>query len=515
MMKRLLILAAAAFALAATTEGVRGAAAPGADDIARVRAWRVAHEKPILQELFGFLAIPNVATNQNDIRRNAEALTRMFERRRFAPEILSTGTGASPLAVAERRLPNVRRTITFYFHYDGQPVAPAEWIYEPPFKPVIVAPHEPQGRTITLETWRDMIDPEWRIYGRSSSDDKSPIVAFLSAVEALDESNIALTSNVRVIMEGEEEAGSPHLEGAVRQYADKIRGDALLLVDGPRHPSDRPTINFGARGIMNAVVTVYGASTDLHSGNYGNWAPNPALELARLLASMKDDRGRVTIDGFYDDVVPLTAEEKKAIDEIPDVAPALMKTFGFSRPETTDRLELRHNLPTLNIDAMEAGGGVGGQGRTIIPASASARMDLRFVKNVDPAKQFDRLVAHIRKQGYVIVEAEPDAETRAAHPLIASVARIGGYPAGRTSMDVPIARAIAKAVADAAGGPIVRLPTLGGSAPFYLFSDVLKVPTIGLSIVNFDNNQHGPNENVRIKNIWDGIETMAGILTMP
>jgi len=490
-------------------------AATTQETVARVRAWRVDHEKPILRELFDFLAIPNVATNQNDIRRNADALTRMFERRRFAPEILPTGTGTSPLVVAERRLPNVRRTITFYFHYDGQPVDPAEWMYEPPFKPVIVAPHEPQGRTITLDTWRDTIDPEWRIYGRSSSDDKSPIVAFLAAIEALDDSNIALTSNVRVIMEGEEEAGSTHLEGAVHTYADKIRGDALLLVDGPRHPSDRPTLNFGARGIMNALVTVYGPAHDLHSGNYGNWAPNPALQLTRLLASMKDDSGRVTIDGFYDDVVPLTAEEKKAIDEIPDVAPSLMKTFGFARPESTDRLELRHNLPTLNINAMEAGGGVKGQGRTIIPATASARLDLRFVKNVDPAKQFDRLVAHIRKRGYFIVDNEPDDETRAGHPLIASVARIGGYPAGRTSMELPVARAIAKAVSDGAGGPIVRLPTLGGSAPFYLFSEVLKVPTIGLSIVNFDNNQHGPNENVRIKNIWDGMETMAAILTMP
>jgi len=164
---------------------------------------------------------------------------------------------------------------------------------------------------------------------------------------------------------------------------------------------------------------------------------------------------------------------------------------------------------------MDAGGGVTGQGRTIIPAQAQARLDLRFVKAVDPAKQFERLVAHVRKQGYFIVDKEPDADTRAAHPMIASVTRVGGYPAGRTPIDAPIARAISKAVADGAGGPIVRLPTIGGSAPFYLFSDVLKVPTIGLSIVNFDNNQHGPNENVRVRNIWEGIETMAAILTMP
>ena len=484
--------------------------------IGKVREWRAQHEKQILRELYDFVAIPNVATDATNIRRNAEALTRMFERRRFAPEILPTA-GSSPLVVAERRLPGARRTITFYFHYDGQPVNAPEWIYEPPFKPVIVAEHadSEQGRTITLDTWRDAIDPQWRIYGRSTSDDKSPIVAFLAAVEALDASNVPLTSNLRVVMEGEEEAGSPNLEAAMQKYGDRIRGDALLLVDGPRHPSDRPTLSFGARGIMNAIVTVYGPARDLHSGNYGNWAPNPALQLARLLASMKDENGRVTIDGFYDDVTPLTAEERQAIADIPDESSALMKTFGFSRPESPDRLELRHNLPTLNIDAFESGGGTGGQGRTIIPASATVRLDLRFVKNVDPAKQFDRLVAHVKKQGYFIVDKEPDAATRATHPLLASVTRVGGYPAGRTSLDAPIARAITKAVSDASDGKIVRLPTIGGSAPFYLFSDVLKVPTIGLSIVNFDNNQHGPNENVKIKNIWDGIETMAAILTMP
>ncbi len=489
------------------------AAAAPADVVQTVRSWRVQHEKAILHELFDFLALPNVAADTANIRRNAEALTRMFERRRFAPELIATQ--GPPLVVAERRLPNVRRTLTFYFHYDGQPVNASEWIYEPPFTPVIVVHHEPQGRTITLNTWQDRIDPEWRVYGRSSSDDKSPIVAFLSAIEALDAGNIGLTSNVRVIMEGEEEAGSPHLEATVRAHADKIRGDALLLVDGPRHASDRPTLNFGARGLVTAVITVYGPAHDLHSGNYGNWAPNPALQLARLLASMKDDHGQVTIAGFYDDVTPLTAEERQAIDDIPDVSLPLMKTFGFSRPENADRLELRHNQPTLNINAMDAGGGVSGQGRTIIPSFARARLDLRLVQHVDPAAQFDRLVAHVRQQGYFLVDREPDAGVRAAHPLIASVVREGGYPAGRTSLDAPIARAITKAVSDGSGGQIVRLPTIGGSAPFYLFSDVLKVPTVGLSIVNFDNNQHGPNENVRIKNIWDGIETMAAILTMP
>lgn len=504
-MKRLLVLF--------TVLLVLGAAAP-ADVVARVREWRTEHEKEILLELFDFLAIPNVASNKGDIQRNADALTRMFEHRRFAPETIATS--GSPVVLAERRMPGVRRTITFYFHYDGQPVVPSEWTYEPPFTPVIVAEHEPAGRTISLKSWKDKIDPEWRIFGRSSSDDKSPIMAFLAAVDALESANIALTSNIRVVIEGDEEAGSPSLESVMRDHGDKIRGDALIMVDGPRHASGRPTMFFGTRGMLGATVTVFGPTRDVHSGNYGNWAPNPALALARLLASMKDDNGRVTIDGFYDDVTPLTSEERQAIEQIPDVAAMLMQTFGFSQPETKqERLEQRHNLPTLNINALDAGGGVGGQGRTIIPASASARLDLRLVKAIDPTKQFERLIAHVRKQGFFIVDREPDAAIRAAHPWIARVTRGGGYPAGRTAMNVPIAATISKALADAAGGPIVRLPTIGGSAPFYVFTDVLKVPTFGLSIVNFDNNQHGPNENLRIQNLWEGIESMAALLTMP
>ena len=482
--------------------------------VARVRAWRTQHEPQILRELFDLLAIPNVASDKAGIERNAQALTRLFERRRFLPETIVTP--GSPVILAERRQPNVTRTLTFYFHYDGQPVEPREWTYGPPFSPTIVVPHAPAGRTISLETWKGAIDPDWRIYGRSASDDKSPIVAFLAAVDALAASNTPLTSNLRVILEGDEEAGSPSLDAVVRTHGDKMRGDALLLVDGPRHASDRPTLFFGARGILTAIVTVYGPARDLHSGNYGNWAPNPALALARLLASMKDDRGRIAVDGFYDDVTPLTAVERQAIEEIPNVQPALMEAFGFSQSENAaERLELRHNLPTLNINALDSGGGLGGQGRTIIPASASARLDLRLVKAIDPGKQFDRLVAHVRTQGFFIVDKEPDAAMRAAHPMMAQVTRSGGYPAGRTPMETPIAGVIAQVLADAAGGPIVRLPTIGGSAPFYVFTDVLKVPTFGLSIVNFDNNQHGANENVRIRNLWEGIESMAALLTMP
>src|SRR3954452_21979479 len=167
---------------AAATIGGRAAD----DPVVRVRAWRAAHETQVLRELAGFLALPNVAANKADIEKNAQALTRMFERRRFAPE--SIATSGSPVVIAERRMPNVARTLTFYFHYDGQPVEAREWTYGPPFSPAIVS--APGATARKLETVTGPIDPDWRIYGRSSSDDKSPIVAFLAAIDALEASNI-------------------------------------------------------------------------------------------------------------------------------------------------------------------------------------------------------------------------------------------------------------------------------------------------------------------------------------
>lgn len=469
-----------------------------------------------IAELVELLSIPNVASNQADIRRNAEHLEKLFERRGFTADVVPTAN--SPVVLAELKADagaQRPRTITFYFHYDGQPVVPGEWPDSGPFQPIVRdAPLDAGGKVVTLPPAGDL-NPEWRLYARSASDDKGEIVALVAAVDAARAAKTPITSTIRVILEGDEEAGSPVLEQVVAAHASRIRGDVIIMVDGPRHASGRPTFFFGTRGIMSAALTVFGARQDLHSGNYGNWAPNPALDLARLLASMKDDRGRVLIDGFYLDVSPLTAAERAAIAEIPDVERDQMRQFGFARPEAEERLEARHNLPTLNVSGVQAGT-VAGQGRTIIPSRATARLDLRLVKAIDPVRQFARLEAHVKTQGfYLIAGEEPTAEERAAHPRLARLVRIGGYPAGRTPIDEPNAQAIVSAVARASWTTPVRLPTLGGSAPFYLFTDHLKAPTLGMPIANFDNNQHGPNENLRLGNFFEGIDLIRAILTMP
>jgi acetylornithine deacetylase/succinyl-diaminopimelate desuccinylase-like protein len=287
-----------------------------------------------------------------------------------------------------------------------------------------------------------------------------------------------------------------------------------LCADGPVHQTRRPLLYFGARGIVSATITVYGAVRALHSGHYGNWSPNPALRLAKLLAGMKDDNGRVLIAGFYDDVVPLGEVEKRALKEMPATDAELMRELGLATTDDARRalVELI-NEPSLNIDGLRSED-VGRNARTIIPAEATATVDMRLVKGIDPQKQVARLIAHIKKQGYVVMMNEPDMETRLAHPLIARVTTADGYRAVRTPMSLPIAQQIIRTVEQALGQRPVLAPTLGGSVPLYIFEDTTRAPQIGVPIVNHDNNQHSANENLRLQNLWDGIDIFAALMMM-
>ncbi len=474
-------------------------------------------QRAAIRELSALVSLPNVATEPGDIRKNAEYLRDAFTRRGFSMRIVETTQ--SPVVVGERagaaQAGARGLDVTFYCHYDGQPVVASEWRDAGPFEPILRdGPLEAGGRVVQLPA-SGPVNPDWRLYARSASDDKGPIAALLVALDLAIASKQPIRPTLRVVFEGDEEAGSPVLEKALVRLDPPLKTDLVIMMDGPIHPSGRPTFDFGARGIISAEITVFGARRDLHSGNYGNWAPNPALDLARLLASMKDDQGRVTIQGFYDDVVPLTAAEKQAIVEIPAVEGELMRALGFARPEVPDaRLEERHNLPALNISGIGAGT-VDGQGRTIIPAVATSRLDLRLVQGIDPAKQFARFRAHVVAQGFhVIAGTEPTDEERRTWPKLARVVQFEGYPAGRTPIDEPAAQAVIAAVSSAVGRQAVRYPTLGGSAPFYIFSANLGVPTVGMPVVNYDNNQHGPNENLRLGTYFDAIRAIGAILAM-
>ncbi len=480
----------------------------------RVREYRRANEQQILAEFTTLLAIPNVASDTVNIRRNADRIMQMMKDRGLNPRLLETSSHDSPPAVyGEWKTPGATRTILVYAHYDGQPTDPSHWTSGPPWQPTLyTAALEANGQTVPLSA---VVNPEWRIYARSASDDKAGVMAILTAFDALKAKGVALTSNIKFFFEGEEEAGSPHLGEIIALNKDLLEADVWIICDGPVHQSGRKQVVFGARGDVNVDLTVYAAKRPLHSGHYGNWSPNPANLLARLLASMKDDDGRVTIDGWYADVEPLGDAERRAISEAPQYDEELKKQLGIKRTENAGKTLLEViNQPSLNINGF-ASGDVGALARNVIPTTATAVLDLRLVKGNDQKRQVQRLMEHIRKQGYFVTDREPSDAERAQYPLLARVyARAGGYNADRTRMDLPISKSVIDAVQSTSPDKIVLLPTSGGSLPLSIITERLKTVTISVPIANYDNNQHAENENIRIQNLWDGIETWAAIMTM-
>lgn len=298
-------------------------------------------------------------------------------------------------------------------------------------------------------------------------------------------------------------------------HRDKLDVDVWIILDGPAHQSRRPQLVFGVRGITGLDITVYGATRYLHSGHYGNWAPNPGMILSRLLASMKDDHGRVLVDGFYDSVLPLSPAERRIIDTVPDIDQAMRREFEIAQSEAHNApYKERLLIPTLNLRGLE-GGAVGNKARNVIPPTATASIDIRLVPGTGPDAMLDLVEAHIRRQGFTIVRQDPDSATRLARPRIARVVRRAGYRAARTSPDLPVVRQVIRAAEKAAGEPVILLPSMGGSLPLYLFSDGLGKPVVIAPMANHDDNQHAPDENVRLGNLWYGIDLIAALLTMP
>jgi acetylornithine deacetylase/succinyl-diaminopimelate desuccinylase-like protein len=479
-------------------------------------AYHRGREAAILAEFAEFLAIPNVAADRVNIRRNADHLAELMRKRGLEPRFLaSTDSTAPPALYAEWRVPGAVRTLAFYAHYDGQPVDPADWTDHAPWTPVLrTARLDLGGRVIPFPT-SGGIDPESRIYARSASDDKVGVMALLNAVSALRAARRTPTVNVKLFFDGEEEAGSPHLAEILSANAELLRSDGWIFVDGPVHASGRKQLAFGSRGDVNVTVTVFGPKRPLHSGHYGNWVPNPAQELARLLASLKDEDGKVLVAGWYDDVTPLTAEELAAVRAAPLVDDSLRRDLGIARPEGAGAtLAERINLPSLNINGIRAAD-VGAQARNVIPTIATATLDLRVVEGVDYRKQIDRLREHMRTQGFLVLDREPTDAERLSNSRIARVTpSTSGNNSSRVPMALPLSQAVIRALQSVESGNVVLTPTLGGTLPTIELREVLGVHTLILPLANPDNNQHAEDENLRLQNFWDGIEMVAAVMRL-
>jgi acetylornithine deacetylase/succinyl-diaminopimelate desuccinylase-like protein len=483
-----------------------------ADLRSQVRAYRAAHEAAIVRELVDLLALPNVATRLPDIERNAAFLMERLRARGFGGvQLLSAGPGTPPAIYGELESSlsgkTATKTVVFYAHYDGQPVGQKGWTSDP-WKPVLRS----GTKDLSLENLQPPIDPEWRIFARSASDDKAPIVALLTALDALKASGTPPSINLKVFLDGEEEQGSPHLAAILARHADLLRADLWLLCDGPVHPTRRMQVYFGARGVTGLDLTAYGPLRPLHRGHYGNWAPNPAIGLAHLVAAMRDEDGKILLPGFYDDVLPWSEEEKRAAAAMPAVEAALRDELGLGRTEGSGRrLQEQLMQPALNVRGLRAAE-VGEGSANAIPTEATVSIDFRLVPGQTPEKVRRRVEDFLRGEGWFLTAEEPDREIRRAHPKVARLEWEAGYPAARTGMSLPLSRSVIAILGEAAGSPVVVTPLLGGSIPMYLFSETLKTPVIGVPIVNHDNNQHGANENLRLQNLWDGIESFAALL---
>jgi acetylornithine deacetylase/succinyl-diaminopimelate desuccinylase-like protein len=466
------------------------------------------HQGAIIREFVDLLSIPNVRTDLANIRRNAALLRAMLEKRGMKAEVWETPS--TPLVFGERMAAGATRTILFYIHFDGQAVDAKRWTQPDPFKPVLrTGTIEQGGQEVHDVAAQSSFPDDWRLYARSAGDDKGPIEMFVSALDALGPTP---THNIKVILHGEEEGGGPALDAVVNAHPDELRSDLLIIVDGPQHPSARPTVFFGARGGASLEVTVYTAKSSMHSGNYGNWLPDANVRLSQLLASMVEPSGRVAIAGFYDDVPPFTPAETAMMRGVPDDTASMKRLYGLGSTDgAAASLQEGLNLPAFSVHTMR-GGEVGG----VIAASATAEIALRLVKENSPRQMVDRVIAHMRKQGYFIVDTDPDAATLAAHPRIAKVTSRAGATSGawRTDPNVPAATLVTDALRAKYGADgFVRIRTLGGGVPAGPFIDTYHVPTVGLSLANFDDNQHTDNENLRLGHLWSGISTLATIMT--
>ena len=472
----------------------------------QTRAWRSTHEREILAEFSGLLAIPNLASDPANIDRNAEAIRAMCEKRGLSVRLL-TLEGAPPLVIADLTSPKAKRTIAFYAHYDGQPVDVTQWKSEP-WKPVV---RDRDGKDVDWPAAKS-IDPEWRLFARSSGDDKAAIIAMLAALDALRDQKAKPAINLRFFFEGEEEAGSPHLAEYLKKFPEVSHPDAWVFCDGPVHQSRRMELVFGARGSVGLELTIYGPVKALHDGHYGNWVPNPIVRLTHLIDSMRDETGRILIKDYYDNLRPPTAAEKDALAKIPDVETDLRREFQIASTEGNGKpLNEVIMLPAINLRGIEAGH-VGAQAANQIPTEARASIDFRLVPDETPESIRQLVEQHITEQGYTIVRDTPDASARQQNPKLIKVTWESGYPASRTPLDLPLSRELA-AIMTAAGHEPVLLPTSGGSLPMNLFEEASKAPVIVFPIANHDNNQHAANENLRLQNLWDAIEVFAAFFS--
>jgi acetylornithine deacetylase/succinyl-diaminopimelate desuccinylase-like protein len=436
-----------------------------------------------LQQLFEWLRIPSVSADPafaGDCRKAADWLKeRLLAAGMEQAEVVETG-GHPAIYAQWMGAGEGKPTVLFYGHYDVQPAVKEDgWTTTEPFEP---------------------IEREGRLYGRGTADDKGQVHVHLAAVESLMQVTGSLPCNIKFIVEGEEEAGSEHTEALIRDNARKLACDVVVVSDSPMFAEGYPSICLGLRGLAYGEVIVDGPAGDLHSGSFGGGVANPANVLARMLAGLHDDQGRVAVQGFYDDVVPLSDEQRAAIAGLPFDEQEWLSATGSPRPageagfSTLERIWAR---PTIDINGMDSG--YTGEGaKTIVPRRASSKLSARLVANQDPDRVLDQLEAYFK-------QAAPDTVK------VSFVRHHTGRAYLGASSAAPFVAA-RKALREAFDADPVEIRE-GGSIPIVAtFEEALQAPCVLMGFGLPDQNIHGPDENLRVVNYHKGTRAIAAFL---
>lgn len=464
-----------------------------------------------LSTLRDFLRLPNYGKSTDNINKNLDWCQTNFQALDFETDVLISN-GVKHL-FAERKFKRAKRTILFYLQIDGQPVDSSQWKQKSPYIPVLKECSENDCKIIPWDKLTKNFNPDWKIFARSASDSKGPAIAFLQTLRILNEKKINPDFNIKVIMDFQEELGSPTLPELVEKNRDRFSADAMLIMDGTRPPGNLPTLMFGARGIATMKLTVYGANKDLHSGQYGNYAPNPVFALSRLLGSMKDEKGIVQIPGFYEGI-EMSENRKKLVNAVPENRRELLETLGIAQPESVGATyQEALQYPSLNVRGLRAAW-VENQVRTIIPAKALVEIDMRLVPETPAERQIELVKDFIVSQGFYILDGEPTPNERRTHTKLIKVESSIGSRPFRTDLNSPLGDWLDLAMEHVFNsGNYIRMQSTGGSQPIAPFISVLEVPAISVRIPNPDNSIHAPNENLRLGNFHEGLKMCLGILT--
>jgi acetylornithine deacetylase/succinyl-diaminopimelate desuccinylase-like protein len=462
-----------------------------------------------------FLSIKNDANFKNEMEPLIEWGINNFKKYGFKVERLETPE--LPLLLASKVISEDLNTLLIYLQFDGQPVDNSKWDQENPYKAVLKEKIDNEYRITDWSrldniTFDDIKKEDLRIFARSASDAKGPVMMITNALEIMKRNNIELEYNLKVIMDFEEELSSPNLADAVKKYSSKLKSDALLIFDGPKHPSNLPTLTFGARGISDITLITYGPIVPQHSGHFGNYAPNPVFRMSEILSSMKSPNGRVTIPGFYDGI-ELDEKTLKILAEVPDDEEKMMNDMQFKKPDNIGKnYQESIQYPSINVRGIESGW-VREEVRTIVPSECIAEIDVRLVLESDPIRLHNLIKSHIQELGYYVIDRRPTKDERLKHNKIVTFISSFDYDAFRTDIESEIGKWLVKSLKKTFGIEPVKKRTSGGSVPISPFVNTLGIPAVTVPTVNQDNNQHSPNENIKIENYITGIETYLGILT--